>query len=204
MPKSETMRTSIEKDIADLDADVLKLMEISEKICDGDVEDILKFNSEYMTIVEKHEKTTAKLLTFDKERTTELWDKTDSIYDDLNYIFDITSIPINNIIAKKTMEMEESYKKSQGIQLAVFSIVLTILAFVLTNAKILSVDGISVKNVLLVNLSFILSADVFFSFIYLFLGPVFYSKKGRLRFFTFIFLPIILIAGIVLVSLFMN
>ena len=163
MPKNDTIRASIEKDISDLDNRVLKLMEISEQIYDGDVKDILLFNSEYMSIVKKHEEITGALLSYDKERKTGLWDRADSLYDDLNYIYDITSIPINNIIAQKTMEMEESYKKSQGLQLAVFSIVLTILAFVLTNAKVLTIDNIGFKNILLVNLSFILAADFFFS-----------------------------------------
>ena len=133
-----------------------------------------------------------------------MWDKFDSINDDLNYVYDTSSIPINSVLVENTIELQESYKKTQGLQLAVFSIVLTILAFVLTNAKILAAEAINFKNVLLVNLSFILSSDFLFSLIYLFIGPVFYSKRGALRIFTFVIFPIILVSAIVCVAIFMK
>ncbi len=202
MQMNDAMRVSIEKDLNGLENSVLELMGLSERICDGD--DILLFNSEYMSIVKKHEDIIQTLLDYDKDRKTTFWEKADSLYDDLNYIYDTTAIPINSIIAKKTIEMEENYKKTQGLQLAVFSIVLTILAFVLTNAKVLAADNIDFKSVLLVNMSFILSADVFFSLIYIFLGPAFYSKKGKLRFFVFIAFPIIQVVLIAIIAIFMK
>lgn len=183
---------------------VINLIDTSEKTVDGELDDILKFNEEYLAITKQLDKVAKDLLAFDKDRTNALWDKFDSINDDLNYIYDTSSIPINSVIVKKTLELQDEYKKHQGLQLAVFSIVLTILAFVLTNAKILAAEQINFKNVLLVNLSFILSADVFFSFIYLFLGPIFYSKKGGLRTFSFIVLPILLVVSIVLIALYMK
>ena len=201
MAQTNKTYSSIKADLDKLDEKVLSLMELSEKTCDGNVEDILTFNNEYVAITKELEKITERLLKYDKTSTTDLWDKTDSLNNDLNYIFDSAAIPINNIIATKTQELEELTRKNQGVQLAVFFIVLSILAFVLTNAKILAVNEISFKNVLLTNLSFILSADVLFSLIYLFMGPVFYSKKGHLRIFTFIILPILLIAAIVLISI---
>lgn len=194
----------IVSEISKLEDRVLKLMDTSEHIFGGDVDIILAFNSEYTAIIKELEKIVEEIRKYDKLGHVDLWDKTDSLYDDLNYIYDEASIQINNVIATKTQELEESTRKNQGIQLAVFSIVLSILAFVLTNAKILAVDDISFKNVLLVNLSFILSSDVLFSLIYLFMGPSFYSKKGNLRIFTFIILPILLIAAIVLVAIFVK
>ena len=183
---------------------VINLIDTSEKTVDGELDDILKFNEEYLAITKQLDKVAKDLLAFDKDRTNALWDKFDSINDDLNYIYDTSSIPINSVIVKKTLELQDEYKKHQGLQLAVFSIVLTILAFVLTNAKILAAEQINFKNVLLVNLSFILSADVFFLFIYLFLGPIFYSKKGGLRTFSFIVFPILLVVSIVLIALYMK
>ncbi len=194
----------IDSEISKLEDSALKLMDTSEHIFGGDVDIILAFNSEYTAIVKELEKVVEEIRKYDKLGHSDLWEKTDSLYDDLNYIYDEASIQINNVIAAKTQELEESTRKNQGIQLAVFSIVLSILAFVLTNAKILAVDDISFKNILLVNLSFILSSDVLFSLIYLFMGPSFYSKKGNLRIFTFIILPILLIAAIVLVAIFVK
>ena len=182
---------------------VTKLIETSEKTVNGELDDILKFNEDYLYITKQLNNISNDLFAYDKTRTNALWDKFDSINDDLNYIYDTTSTPINSVIVKKTLELQDENKKHQGIQLAIFSMVLSILAFVLTNAKILAVEQINFKNVLLVNLSFILSIDILFSFIYLFLGPIFYSKKGKLRLFTFIILPILLIVSIVCISLFM-
>lgn len=204
MTKPDKNYAELKAQIDRIDSKILALMETSEKTNGGDIQDVLKFNSDYVAIIKDLEKITEKMLKYDKTRTCDLWDKTDSLYDDINYIYDTSSIPINNIIATKTLELEESYRKSQGLQLAVFSIVLSILAFVLTNAKILGADGIDFKNVLLVNLSFILCTDVLFSLIYLFMGPVFYSKKGHLRIFSFIILPIILIIALVLIAIFMK
>lgn len=182
---------------------VTKLIETSVKTVNGELDDILKFNEDYLYITKQLNNISNDLFAYDKTRTNALWDKFDSINDDLNYIYDTTSTPINSVIVKKTLELQDENKKHQGVQLAIFSMVLSILAFVLTNAKILAVEQINFKNVLLVNLSFILSIDILFSFIYLFLGPIFYSKKGKLRLFTFIILPILLIASIVCISLFM-
>lgn len=202
MSIDETALTPLKQDLSEVKTRVDNLKKTSQTIHDGDVENILNFNSEYESIIKKIEDIADRLLVIDKEMSSSLWDETNSQFDDVNYIYDTTSIYINNVFAKKTLEIEDSHKKAQGLQLAVFSIVLTILAFVLTNAKILAVDEIDYKNVLLVNLSFILSADVFFSLIYIFLGPVFYSKKGGLRFFSFILLPILLLAGIVVIAVF--
>lgn len=183
---------------------VIELIDISQVTADGELEDVLKFNQGYMAASKRMTEIANELVKFDKSRTHSLWDKFDSINDDLNYIYDTSSIPINHVLVTKTLELQDSYRRLQGLQLAVFSIVLTILAFVLTNAKILAASQIDFKNVLLVNLSFLLSADFLFSCIYLFLGPIFYSKKGKLRIFTFIVLPIILIVAIVLVAIFMK
>lgn len=198
------MSSTIEKELDAIQDLVINLIDTSEKTVDGELDDILNFNEEYLSITKRLDKVAKDLLSFDKTRTNALWDKFDSINDDLNYIYDTSSIPINSVIVKKTLELQDEYKKHQGLQLAVFSIVLTILAFVLTNAKILAAEQIDFKNVLLVNLSFILSADVLFSFIYLFLGPIFYSKKGGLRTVTFIIVPILLVISIVLIALYVK
>ncbi len=202
--KKISMSSIIEQRLNKIQESVISLIETSKKTVDGELDDVLKFNEKYLEITKQLDSVAKDLLSFDKKRNDPLWDKFDSINDDLNYIYDTSSIPINTVIVKKALELQDIYKKQQGLQLAVFSIVLTILAFVLTNAKILAADQIDFKNVLLVNLSFILSADVLFSFIFLFVGPIFYSKKGGLRIFTFIVLPILLIASIVSVALFMK
>lgn len=194
----------IEKELEQINDLVIKLIDTSEKTVNGELDDILKFNEEYLLINKKLTKVSSDLWSFDKTRTNSLWDKFDSLNADFNYIYDTSSVPINSVLVKKTLELQDEHKKHQGLQLAVFSIVLSILAFVLTNSKILAAEHINFKNVLLVNLSFILSVDILFSFIYLFLGPIFYSKKCRLRVFLFIILPILIIAAIVLISLYMK
>lgn len=201
---NKTTVEKITKKLDDAETAVIKLIDISQITADGELEDVLKFNQEYVAVSKTMTEIANELIKFDKNRTHSLWDKFDSINDDLNYIYDTSSIPINHVLVNKTLELQDSYRRLQGLQLAVFSIVLTILAFVLTNAKILAASEIDFKNVLLVNLSFLLSADILFSCIYLFLGPIFYSKKGKLRTFTFIILPIILIVAIILVAIFMK
>lgn len=202
--EKNSMSSTIEKELNAIQDLVINLIDTSEKTVDGELDDILNFNEEYLSITKRLDKVAKDLLSFDKTRTNTLWDKFDSLNDDLNYIYDTSSIPINSVIVKKTLELQDEYKKHQGLQLAVFSIVLTILSFVLTNARILAAEQIDFKNVLLVNLSFILSADVLFSFIYLFLGPIFYSKKGGLRTVTFIIVPILLVISIVLIALYVK
>lgn len=202
--KTDSITVSIEAELNQIYESVLHLIDTSKETANGELSDVLKFNEEYLSITKQLDKVATKLLSFDKTRTSQLWDKFDSINDDLNYIYDTSSIPINSVLVNKTLELQDEYKKHQGLQLATFSIVLTILAFVLTNARILTIEQIDFKNILLVNLSFILSTNILFSFIYLFLGPIFYSKKGKLRIFCFIILPIILILAIVFISICMK
>lgn len=130
---------------------------------------------------------------------------------DLDWVYDERSIYVTEFLLTKTEENEQALKENeqtirntQGMQLTVFSIVLTILAFVLTNAKILAAADINFRNVLLVNISYLLSADIFFSFIYIFIGPVFH-RKSKWMFISFmILMPILLIAALVLVALFLQ
>lgn len=199
---NEAKEEKIKANIKVAEDGILQLMELSEEIINGDPDDVLKFNHGYTDVIKELNKIIEALRKSDKNQESTLWEKVDSLYDDVNYIYDETSVQINSVIAAKTQELTEYVQKSQGVQLAVFSIVLSILAFVLTNGKILAAEGINFKNILLVNLSFILSTDILFSLIYLFMGPIFYSKRGRLRIFTFIVLPIILVTAIVLVSFF--
>lgn len=80
--------------------------------------------------------------------------------------------------SNKAKETADKADKAQGLQLTVFSAVLTILAFILNNAKILA-DGISLKGILLVNISFLLAVLVMFGIAYMFLYRVFHVEKIR-------------------------
>lgn len=67
---------------------------------------------------------------------------------------------------------EKAVKRSrEGLvnQLSIFSIVLTILTFILNNARLFSIGGISFSMIMAGNVSFILMCVVMFTFVYLFL-----------------------------------
>ncbi len=195
----------IKQKLSEVDNSIMDLFDVADKIESRfDREQIMIFHREYPKLVKKTGDMMKEILNnkgvLTSQQFTNLMDSLDKSVSDLNYVYDTVSRAINLNITEKVFELEDNVKNHQGLQLAVFSIVLSILAFVLTNAKILAADGISFRNVMLVNLSFILAADVFFSLIYLFMGPVFYSTKGGLRWFIFAVLPILLIIAIVLIS----
>ncbi len=187
-----------------IEQSVNELIDVSKDCIEGELNDALGFYNKYLNVEKELKAVSLEIFVLDKKVSEHLYDRVETIEYDLTYIYELTSHHINKLIICSTQDLQESNKKSQGLQLAVFSIVLTILAFVLTNAKILATSEIDFKNVLLVNLSYILSADVLFTFIYLFLGPTFYGKKGKLRIFAFIILPILLIFAIVGIALLMK
>lgn len=196
-------KDEIRKKLNDLDRQNIKLLEISENLKNGSLDTVVEFNDQYSEINRQIEATSQELLKIDKSRTDLLWDELDQVIYDFNYIYDSSSVPINNILIQNTKNIQEANQKSKGIDLAVFSLILTILAFVLTNAKILAASEINFKNVLLVNFSFLLSATVLFSFIYLFLGVFSCGQKSTLKLIVLIVMPIILTIAIVLISVLM-
>lgn len=200
---SKVTKENVIECLKKLDSLILEFLEVSEKIKGGDLDDVVRFNEKYSIIDKKLNEASKMLIDYDKSRTDALWDELDQKFDDFNYIYDASSVGINNIIVNSSKEIQESNKKSKGIDLAVYSIILSILAFVLTNAKILAASQIDFKNVLLVNLSFILSAVVLFTFIYVFLGVHSYGRNRKLKLFTLLVSPIVLVAAIVLVAIFM-
>ncbi len=106
------------------------------------------------------------------EQEDELFDWYDNINNDINMAFDYSSSYINLQVLNKIEDMENRADNNQALQLTVFSIVLTILSFVLTNAKILAADNIDFKNVLLINLTYLLVCSVLFTFILFFINGV--------------------------------
>ena len=82
------------------------------------------------------------------------------------------------LLNTKVEKLNNKLETSLGTQFGIFSALLSILAFVLTNAKILTIESISFKNVLLVNLSYILVCSVLFYFVLWFIKPYKHSK-GR-------------------------
>lgn len=201
---SRNEKTKIEEELNSFENELLNLIDLSKIIIKGETKDILAFNNKYFELTKKIENIVSDTLKKDKKRDDPIWDRIDYANYDLENIYNSVSKIINDVLVKKAIEIEDQNKKKQALDLAVYSIVLSILAFILTNAGVLSVEGIAFKNVLLVNISFLLTTDVLFSLIYVFLGPAFYSKKGGLRIFVFIIAPIILITALVLISLFMK
>ena len=201
---SKNERTKIEQRLEHFETGLLDLVDVSKEVITGDANDILNFNNKYFDLSKEIESIVAETMKYDKKQNdTTIWDRIDYANYDLENTYESVSKYINDFLVKKTIEAEDQYKKKQAIDLAIFSIVLSILAFILTNVGVLSIEGIDFKNVLLVNISFLLTTDFLFSLVYVFLGPAFYTKKGNLRIFTFIVFPIILITSLVLIALFM-
>lgn len=84
-------------------------------------------------------------------------------------------------ISELNTEVDKLNKKlenSLGTQFGIYSALLSILAFVLNNAKLFSYEEIDFKNILLINLSYILVCAVLFYFVLWFIKPYKHSK-GR-------------------------
>lgn len=170
--------------------------------------EVKEFRKKYKDLVKRisdiSEEVNKKQNQLTPSQRSDLDDRCTSSTYDLDWVYDERSIYVTEFLLTKTEENEQALRNTQGMQLTVFSIVLTILAFVLTNAKILAATEINFKNVLLVNISYLLSADIFFSFIYIFIGPIFH-RKSKWMFISFmILMPIFLIVALVLVALFLQ
>lgn len=165
-----------------------------------------------------------------QEKYTHEWDTIDDLKFALDAfyqgkIFEFHEYYYEGIATVKSLE--NNFRSAQFLQLATFSIVLTILTFILSNAKILAADSIDFRNVLLVNLSNLLAVDFLFGLVYLFIGS--WSKKSKakqknvntmkcpqtdgkevrcqndkLKWIIFLVVPIFLVIAIVLISLFMK
>lgn len=121
----------------------------------------------------------------------------------LEYHFGQATQAATRYFSKKVDLLEDSITKSQGVQLATFSIVISILAFILTNANILSAKDIDFKNVLLVNLGYLLSVFVLFAMVYFFLGLHKANKYKKTTAATFIIIPILLLSAISIIAILM-
>lgn len=173
--------------------------------------DFAEFGDKYNTINSALGSITDNLFTIDTtqkgyesdwDRIEDLKFALDSIYK--KKIFEFNKYFYNGI--KTVSALEKDFKNAQFLQLATFSIVMSIIAFILTNAKILAAEAIDFRNVLLVNLSYILAVDFLFALVYLFIGhsdDASHSERKKLKFFLFLIFPIVLIVAIVLISLFM-
>lgn len=194
----------------ELDLRIIKLSAVEDF---DTIDSIQSFRAEYKQIVaEINEISEAikKDRRLPPETKKTLEDKCQSRAYDIDWVYEQATISTNELVLYKTDDLEKklgrienNIRNAQGMQLAVFSIVLTILAFVLTNAKILAASEIDFKNVLLVNVSYLLSADIFFSLIYLFMGPVFHQKSTALRYLILVVAPIFLTIALVLIAIFM-
>ena len=188
-----------------IDSEIIELMDGEEFTT---LEEVQSFRRKYKELV-KRINDISKILNNKESAITQsdrkkLQERCTSSTFDLDWVYDERNIYVTELLLSKTQVIEDSLRNTQGMQLTVFSIVLTILAFVLTNAKILAATDIDFKNVLLVNISYLLSADVFFSFIYLFIGPALFRSSKRILIIFLILVPILLSAALVLVALYMQ
>ena len=95
-------------------------------------------------------------------------------------------------------KLNRKLENSLGTQFGIFSALLTILAFVLNNAKLLTYSEINFKQILLVNLSYILVCAVLFYFVLWFVKPYKHSK-GRV--WSLVVIIVVLAASICLLAL---
>ena len=105
----------------------------------------------------------------------------------------------NRKILSLSHQLKKTNKKlenSLGLQFGIFSAVLSVLSFVLNNAKLLSYEEIDFRNVLLINLSHILACAVMFYFAMWFIKPYKHSK-GRVWTLTLIIIAICLLICLV-------
>ena len=100
---------------------------------------------------------------------------------------------------KKQKAMEKKIDSQQGLQFTIFSIVIAMISFILNNTKVLSLDGVGLKTVLMVNISFVLAVSVLFALIYIFMGYNFEHKKWKYVF--LILFPCLMIVSLILVGI---
>lgn len=133
--------------------------------------DAISFHKLYAEICEIVE----HLEDIDNDFSNEENDEIEYLFDRTNYIYEksIVYLSINTI--NNYEKLNEKIDKQQGVQFATFSIFLTILAFVLTNTKVLSIAEICTKTVLLVNL--ILTCCFNFVLFYCFFSRFTFIKK---------------------------
>lgn len=79
--------------------------------------------------------------------------------------------------------------------------VIGVITFILKNAEILTVKDISIKNILLVDFSFLLAISSLFSFIYVFLGFDDNGKSTKFRKIVLIGIPVLFLVAIIVVYL---
>lgn len=133
------------------------------------------------------------------ERTDEKLDVVEVLYDKI--LFYALGVAFDKIEQdeKKQKAIEKKMESQQGLQFTIFSIVIAMISFILNNTKVLSIDGVGLKTVLLVNISFILAVSVLFALIYTFMGYNFEHKKWRNIF--LLFFPCLMIVALVLVGI---
>ena len=133
------------------------------------------------------------------ERADEKLDIVEVLYDKI--LFYALGVAFDKIEQdeKKQKAMEKKIDSQQGLQFTIFSIVIAMISFILNNTKVLSIDGIGLKTILLVNISFILAVSVLFALIYTFMGYNFEQKKWKYAF--LILFPCLMIVALVLVGI---
>lgn len=139
----------------------------------------------------------------DLKKIDSLWDKLEKLSLDLNSTYNAISSDITNTLLRMELERKQREQKSKGMDLAVFSIIISIITFLVTNSKLLGGE-IQLKTVLLVNMSFLLAVFVLFILIYYFLYMIDGAKEPKFKKALLIIVPVTLVIGIILIAVLMK
>jgi heme/copper-type cytochrome/quinol oxidase subunit 4 len=166
--------------------------------------DAVSFNKKYYEIVGKIDAVMPSLEGDDNsvEDVTEQYNTLEYMYERGMAIVNEQIMQVVNETAEVRKELavlREKTEMAQPIQLAIFSVVLTVLSFILANAVRAPVS--SFKIIVLNNLSYLFMSVVLFSFVYLFLSLPRKEKKAKVNaIVTMIILAVVVMIAICVIA----
>jgi glucan phosphoethanolaminetransferase (alkaline phosphatase superfamily) len=100
--------------------------------------------------------------------------------------------------------IQNELKQTQSSQIAIFSAILAMLTFVITNTGILASASIDIWHILIINFSYILVCIIFFTFILFFLPDYKFTKNRRNFSIILIIILFIIVLGISIYAKYFN
>ena len=131
-----------------------------------DLQDVVDL---HLKFIESAAMMTKLIEDYAKELSEEEMKKAHSNESTLYYCDQRLNLHVASLVAKSNKHVTKESRKGLINQLSIFSMFLTILTFVLNNAKLFAMENIGFAMIMAGNVSFILMCVVMFSMIYIFL-----------------------------------
>lgn len=183
-------KSTKDKIVEELDSvcDQISLLYVDFSDCkiytfEGAEEYLNEYNGRHKEIAENLSNIAMMINDVEDEKEGEaLYEKWDEANADFLSLHRELSATLNGVyLSKMSDQIKKTNTKlenSLGTQFGIFSALLSLLAFILNNTKLFTIEGLTFNHIIIINLCYLLACAVIFYFVFSFIKP-YYHSAGR-------------------------